>query len=61
MSKPPKLRDLKDFTFDELVDDATHRAHSELLKEGGNGLRSAIFMTLERAIRWSREQKDWKD
>lgn len=52
----PKKSSLGKMTYDELVDYATRYCHDGLLREGGKGLRSAIFMWLNQAIIWSQEQ-----
>jgi geranylgeranyl pyrophosphate synthase len=48
--------DANKIDFNQLVDDATRYAHSELLKEGGKGLRSAIFLYMSTAINYSKKE-----
>ena len=50
------MKDIKDMTFDELVDEATRKIHSGLLAEGGKGMRSEVYTWLDRAIRW----REWR-
>jgi hypothetical protein len=45
-------KELKDYTFDELVDSHTQHAHSELLREGGKGLRRALWLAMTTAMDW---------
>ena len=45
-------KELKDWTFEELVKRATREAHDGLLTEGGKGLHSAMFLHMDIAIRW---------
>lgn len=51
------MKDLKDLTYHELVDEATADIHSNLLKTGGEGMHHAVFKWLEIAIRWDKERK----
>lgn len=50
----------KDQTFDDLVRDATRRIHEGLLEHGGPGMRSAVHVSLDIAIRWYQEQEEHK-
>jgi hypothetical protein len=50
------MKDLKDQTFQELVDEMTRQAHDGLLTGGGKGLRLAIFGAMGVAMEWRREQ-----
>jgi hypothetical protein len=54
-------KELKDYTFDELVTTITHDAHSSLLESGGKGLRSAISCGLGTALQWSKEKQGAPD
>lgn len=46
------VKELKDYTFEELIDQATRDAHDGLLREGGKGLRSSIYTWGMNVIRW---------
>ena len=53
-------KQLHELTFTELVDEATREAHSELLKSGGSGLRSTIWLYMNTAINWHKETTETK-
>lgn len=48
----PRPKTMEEYTYDELVDEATQHAHGELLAHGGKGLRLSIFMWMQTAMRW---------
>jgi hypothetical protein len=50
-------KELKDWTFERLVDYFAGEALSALLTEGGKGLKSKVWMAMETAIRWNKEPK----
>ena len=50
-------KELKDYTFSELVDLFAGQALSELLVKGGAGLRTELHQAMQTAIRWSQEDK----
>jgi hypothetical protein len=54
-------KELKDYTFEELVTTITQDAHSSLLESGGKGLRSAISCGLGTALQWSKEKQGASD
>ena len=45
-------------TWEELVEELTRHVHSALLTGGGNHMRSAMHIAMERAIRWNEEQDE---
>lgn len=47
-------------TFDELVAEASRNAHDRLLTNGGNGLKTAMHIWMDTAIRWRELQKKKK-
>ncbi len=49
------MKDLNDYTFDELVDKFTQEIHGALLKGGGEEMRKQVYMTLGLSIRWYQE------
>lgn len=51
MSNKPEL------SFEELVDFATRNIHSALLVGGGKEMKSAVYMSMDRAITWYIEQQ----
>lgn len=53
----PRPKTLEDYTFVELVQEATEQAHGALLEQGGRGLKSSIHMWMSTAIRWHIEQQ----
>lgn len=53
-------KELKDHTFEELVDYFSQRTHSMLLEEGGKGLKSGVYLAMEQAIRWFEAQEKKK-
>ena len=48
---------IKDMSYTELVDRATHEIHSGLLKDGGTGLRDAVWLWLSQAVVWNDTHK----
>ena len=49
------MKELKDYTFDELVEARSNDALCQLMGSGGKGLKSSIYMSVELAIRWYKE------
>lgn len=47
-----KIKDLKDYTFDELVETHAQHVHAELLLHGGLGLKDAVHSAMRIAIDW---------
>lgn len=47
----------KPLTYDELVGEITRDAHDSLLREGGKGMRDAVWRGLHRAINWADEME----
>lgn len=43
-------RNMHKINFNKFVDEATRHAHSELLKNGAEGLRSSIFIYISSAL-----------
>lgn len=52
------MKTLKDMTFEELVEEASRSALSELLKEGGTGLRDALWIWMNTAINWDKKNRE---
>jgi hypothetical protein len=48
---------LVELEFDELVDEASRQALSQLLTKGGEGLKSAMWTYMSTAIQWSKERQ----
>lgn len=51
--KPIKIPPKKQYTFSELVDEATRCIHSGLLKGGGSEMRLEVW--LRQAIQWQED------
>lgn len=51
------MRNEKDWTYSELVDDATRAIHSALLEGGGRNMRGAVHTWLNQAILWDRRDQ----
>lgn len=45
-------KQLKDTTFEELVDEATRDIHASLLEDGGKGMKNAVFKWLSTTAQW---------
>ena len=60
MSTKTKQIPLEQQSFDELVDQASRRIHSELLAGGGKFMKNEIHLWMAQAILWSRRQTDSK-
>lgn len=54
------MKEINDFTYIELVDYVAIQLHSALLSGGGKEFRSAIYVWLDQAIRWSIAQNEKK-
>lgn len=54
-------KELKDLTFQELVNEASVDVHGDLLIKGGEGMKSAIFRWMYTAIEWNKEQEKKKN
>jgi hypothetical protein len=52
------MKELKDYTFEELIDDRSADALSALLLKGGKGLKDSVGLTIDIAIRWYKETHD---
>tara|TARA_R110000751_G_scaffold5643_7_gene25470 strand:+ start:204 stop:380 length:177 start_codon:yes stop_codon:yes gene_type:complete len=48
-------KSIKDMSYPELVDHAAREIHSGLLKDGGTGLRDAVWLWLGQAVVWNDE------
>jgi hypothetical protein len=57
MAKETTEKTLEEMTFDELVELATLRIHSDLLEGGGKEMKRAIRLWMRQAILWSKGQK----
>lgn len=44
-------------TFDQLVDEATRSIHSSLLEGGSEAMKTRIFVWMQTAIAWEKEQQ----
>jgi hypothetical protein len=51
------MKEIKDYTFEELVDKLTQEIHLGLLKNGGDGFRSAIWRAMELVLWWGKNKK----
>ena len=52
------MKELKEYTYDELVEGRSNDALSSLMLRGGKGLHDSIYMTIELAIRWYKETRN---
>ena len=50
------MSELKDLTYQELVDRASRDIHSNLLETGGQGLKSSVHQWMHTAIIWNKEK-----
>ncbi len=50
------MKDIKDMTFDELVDEATRKIHSGLLENGGKGMKDEVYSWLAKTADWATEK-----
>ena len=50
------MKKIEDMTFDELVDQASNRALSRLLTDGGKGLKAEMHSWMWQAIEWRKAQ-----
>jgi hypothetical protein len=57
MAKETTKKTLEEMTFDELVELAMLRIHSDLLAGGGREMRRAVHLWMGQAILWSKGQK----
>ena len=55
------MKTLQEMTFAELVDDAARRVHDGLLTNGGQGMRSALWIAMSTAIDWRAHQQKKED
>lgn len=55
-------KELENYTFEELQEHCAMRAHSGLLKSGGQGLKDAMYLIIDQTIRWhiAQEKKQTK-
>jgi hypothetical protein len=49
------MKELADYTYQELIDKFTQEIHSALLLKGGEGMRSQVAQTIDVSIRWFQE------
>jgi hypothetical protein len=54
----PEYREIKDLTFQELVDKCSVDIHSGLLEGGGKGLKSSVWLALNMAVQWRMAQEE---
>ena len=52
-----KDKTLTKTTFDELVEHHTNKAMTQLIEEGGKGLKSAVYHAMAMTIDWKSYQK----
>jgi len=52
------MKELKDFSFDELVELRSNDALSSLMLKGGKGITDSVSMTIDLAIRWYKENHE---
>lgn len=50
-------KELEDYTFEELQEHFALKAHSGLLKAGGEGLKDSMFLIIDQTIRWHMAQE----
>ena len=50
------MSELKELTYQELVDKASRDIHSNLLETGGRGMRQAVHQWMHTAIIWNKEK-----
>jgi hypothetical protein len=51
------MKNEKDWTYNELVEEATREIHSALLEGGGRNMRSTVHMWLNQAILWDKRME----
>ena len=49
------MKELVDYTYQELTDKFTQEIHSALLLKGGEGMRSQVAQTIDISIRWYKD------
>jgi len=52
------MKELKEYTFDELVEAQKFQTFSMLMKDGGKGFNQGVYMAMDVAIRWYKETHD---
>lgn len=49
-------KEVKDWTFQELLDYNTMKIHLGLLEEGSKGMKNAVFMAQQLTLQWNKER-----